>query len=656
MAKTKSRSTATTGSSKSTKAGSAKKKKTAKKAATANTKAAGNIGTRKKKSQNAGASDSQLTLSFADISDDAADNTPVSELTDEPVIIGNDQESTTPEQADQDDSPDTTTKSTKKGRSRKRAAVAATAETMAGRQREISVSEFFAKNRHLLGFDNPRKALLTTVKEAVDNALDACEEAAITPEIQVEIREVGQERYHVSITDNGPGIVKQQIPRIFGQLLYGSKFHTLKMARGQQGIGISAAGMYGLLTTGKPVRITSRTGPRTLPHQYDIQIDTRRNKPDIVHDTETEFDGDHGTKVEIELEARYQKGRQSVDEYLYQTAMANPHATFRFTGPDGRVIDYERAIDELPEQPREVKPHPHGIELGVMMKMLKESQARNLQAFMSGEFSRVSARIAEQIIHAANLKSRSKPASLTRGDAERLVAGIRQTKIMAPATDCVVPIGQDELLKGLQNLIPQADFYTTVTRPPAVYRGNPFQIEAALAYGGPSFGQTASDDPDDEDAGNGGEDQLVRLIRLANRVPLLYQQGACAMFKATAATNWKSYGMSQGRGALPSGPAVLMVHIASVWVPFTSESKEAVAHYPEILKEIRLAVQDCGRKLGVHLKRRRRMAEEAKKRSYIEKYIPHIGIALRDILDLKDTQVDKVVDQLKGILERSRKM
>ena len=135
-----------------------------------------------------------------------------------------------------------------------REAKAATALEMAGKQREISVSEFFLKNRHLLGFDTPAKALVTAVKEAVDNALDACEEAGVLPEIVVEVRgRLGRSR--VTVEDNGPGIVESQISRIFGKLLYGSKFHKFSQSRGQQGMGISAAGMYGQLTVGKPLHI-----------------------------------------------------------------------------------------------------------------------------------------------------------------------------------------------------------------------------------------------------------------------------------------------------------------------------------------------------------------------------------------------------------------
>jgi DNA topoisomerase VI subunit B len=152
---------------------------------------------------------------------------------------------------DTDADPESVSDPSGNGQNRRRA----TAEGMAAKQRDISVSEFFAKNRHLLGFDNPRKALLTAVKEAVDNSLDACEEAGILPEIWVHMEQTGENRFKLAVQDNGPGIVKKQIPLIFGKLLYGSKFHRLRMSRGQQGIGISAAGMYGMLTTGKPVKI-----------------------------------------------------------------------------------------------------------------------------------------------------------------------------------------------------------------------------------------------------------------------------------------------------------------------------------------------------------------------------------------------------------------
>ena len=528
--------------------------------------------------------------------------------------------------------------------------IEAQAQAMAGNQREISVSEFFAKNRHLLGFDNPRKALLTTVKEAVDNSLDACEEAHILPEIEVGIRQKAEDRFVVWVQDNGPGIVKAQIPNIFGRLLYGSKFHALRMARGQQGIGISAAGMYGLLTTGKSVKINSRTGPHSQPHHYELRIDTKKNRPDIIKDEVIEWDVKSGTRVEIELEARYHRGRQSVDEYLKQTAITNPHTRIRYIMPDGAVQEYERSVQQVVEVPKSVQPHPYGVELGVLIKMVKDTTQKTMTAFLCHEFSRVSPRVSRQILDKAKLSTQKRPSGMNHAEVEKLHEAINHTKIMAPSTSCVVPISEEALQKGLEQVV-NADFYAVCTRPPAVYRGNPFQIEAGIAYGGGNGDVSGNDDSNGE---TGQEQELMRVLRFANRVPLQYQQSGCAIFKSIMQMNWRLYGLSQSRGALPGGPVTVMVHIASVWVPFTSESKEAVAHYPEIIKEIKLALGECGRKLGRHLRGEKRKKDEALKRSYIDKYLPAIGEALRDILSLKDRQVTRVVNQLELILEKTR--
>jgi DNA topoisomerase VI subunit B len=512
------------------------------------------------------------------------------------------------------------------------------AVSMGARQREISISEFFTKNRHLLGFDNPQKALLTAVKEAVDNSLDACEEAGILPELSIEIAEIAENRYRVAVEDNGPGIVRLEIPKIFGKLLYGSKFHRLKQQRGQQGIGISAAGMYGQITTGRPVRILSRIGPRKPAHRFEIAIDTQKNAPVVLKDEETDWDRPHGTRVEIELEAIYKKGRRSVDDYIEQTVLANPHATVRYAAPKEEPRVFERVAAELPRESLEIKPHPYGVELGILIQMLKDTKARNLRTALRTDFSRVSDAVAEEISEIAGLSPDVRPHRLTAGQVELLFHAIPKVKIMAPPTACLSPIGEDLLARGLEARV-KADFATAVTRPPAVYRGNPFQIEVGLAFGG---GLPA--------------EEPVELCRFANRVPLQYQQSACAITKSALTVDWKSYGLQQARGALPVGPAVVFVHIASAWVPFTSESKEAVASYPEIVKEVRLALMEAGRRLGSFVRHRRRAADEEKKRSYIEKYIPHIGDALKQILGLSDEKRNRTVLDLKTILERSRKI
>jgi DNA topoisomerase-6 subunit B len=591
----------------------------------------------------------------------------------------------------------------------------ATAQTLAAGQRDISVSEFFAKNRHLLGFDSPRKALLTSVKEAVDNALDACEEAGILPEIWVRIEQVGESgaRYRMSVQDNGPGIVRKQIPLIFGKLLYGSKFHRLRMSRGQQGIGISAAGMYGVLTTGKPVKIVSKTDRKHPAHYYELRIDTKTNQPEILNGKGEGVDippgkgGDelmrkhsiewvaandrdepieHGTRVTIEMEAKFQRGRGSVEEYLEQTAIANPHARVHFIAPDGQERILERANDELPPEPKEIKPHPYGVELGRLVTMLQEQPKLTLAQFLTQSFSRVSSGTARKICEAAKLSPRVTTGKLGRGEADALYKAIQEIRIPPPATDCIVPIGEQRLLAGLHQVVP-GEFFTAATRPPSVYRGNPFLIEAALAYGGGTSARRISREALGELAAesdarslrqfltttfagvgsegadkilteadlaprqspaklkkqqldalheamqhvNAEEGQSMTVLRFANRVPLQFQHAACAVTQTILSTNWRAYGLSQSRGSLPSGPVTVMVHMASVWVPFTSESKEAIAHYPEIQKEIRLALQAVGRKLGMYMRRRLRVAQEGQRRTIFLRYLGEVATAVAQI-------------------------
>ena len=603
----------------------------------------------------------------------------------------------------------------------------ASAQKLAAGQRDISVSEFFAKNRHLLGFDSPRKALLTSVKEAVDNSLDACEEAGILPEIWVQIDQAGEsgKRYAVSVQDNGPGIVRKQIPLIFGKLLCGSKFHRLRMSRGQQGIGISAAGMYGVLTTGKPVKIISKTSRKDPAHYYELRIDTKTNQPEIlngkgagvdvpagkageemmrkrsiewvaVNDLEQPID--HGTRVTIEMEAKFHRGRGSVEEYLEQTAIANPHARIHFQGPDGSERLLERANQELPPEPKEIKPHPYGVELGRLVTMLQEHPKLTLTQFLNQSFSRVSPTTARKLCEAAKLSTRISTGKLGRGEADALYDAIQSTRIPPPATDCVVPIGEQRLLAGLHQVVP-GEFFTAATRPPGVYRGNPFVIEAALAYGGASAARKVTLDALSELASEsdarslrqflattfGGvgteaadkilteaklaprqspsklkksalqalheamkhvnldEGQSMNVLRFANRVPLQFQHAACAITQTILSNNWRSYGLSQSRGSLPSGPVTVMVHMASVWVPFTSESKEAIASYPEIQKEIRLALQAVGRKLGMYLRRRLRVTQEGQRRTIFLRYLGEVASAVATI---NGGNRDKIYEEL----------
>jgi len=562
----------------------------------------------------------------------------------------------------------------------------ATAEQMAAKQREISISEFFTKNRHLLGFDSPSKALLTAVKEAVDNSLDACDEGGILPDILVEIRQLSEDRYVMAVEDNGPGIVKAQIPKIFGKLLYGSKFHRLKQSRGQQGIGISAAAMYGQLTTGKPIVVTSKTGKGRPAHHFEIQIDTRKNTPVVVRDEQLELEKDHGTRVEIELEADYRNGKRWLTRYLEQTALANPHCRLEYRRPDAEPLVVPRASEQPPREAVEIKPHPHGVELGQLMLILTDSKSRDLRGSLMHEFSRVSPTVVDEILKASKLVAKTKPRVLgeDRVLAEKLHRAIQATKIMAPPTNCLSPIGEEIVHKGLTNFLEVTQeeakheameqleltaktakgkkkeeaerklqeakqkaataalveaqgkeegeevikghkfFITSVTRSPKVYRGNPFQVEVGLVYGGP----LAADKP-------------IELYRFANRVPLLFQRGACATTEAVIRTDWRNYMLSQPKGSLPVGPMILLVHIASVWVPFTSESKEALAHYPEIIAELKLGLQECGRRLSGFLRKHQHAEYELQRRSIFELYIQEIAQSMKHLVGANPDRVKK---------------
>ena len=541
----------------------------------------------------------------------------------------------------------------------------ATAIEMASRQREISVSEFFLKNRHLLGFDTPAKALVTAVKEAVDNALDACEEAGILPEIIVQVRDrYGKSR--VIVEDNGPGIVESQIARIFGKLLYGSKFHKLSQSRGQQGMGISAAGMYGQLTVGKPLHIISRVKGDKLASEMYVSIDTAKNRPDIHKKKRMEWDRRHGTRVEMEMEGHYQKGPHSVEVYLKQVAIANPHVTIIYQDPQGQELRFTRSTKTLPPRPREIKPHPHGIELGRLIQMLNNTSSRTLLRFLVDEFSCVGKKTALKIIEQAGkpLSDRSYPTHIAHSQANALHKAIQNTRVQAPRTDCIVPIGEKQLLEGLHKEL-EADFYAVTVRPAAAYRGNPFQVEVGIAYGRPDepkvevdkHGRMHQKAAAEESAAKhliAEKDEPVHLLRFANRVPLLYQQSSCAITKAVIQTNWRAYGLHQPKGALPIAPMAILVHVASVWVPYTSESKEAIEPYPEILKEIKLGLQQCARKLAHYLHGELQLREEYDRRTYIEKYLPHIGIALQEILTLTNDERDSTVKKLDHVLHESR--
>ena len=512
---------------------------------------------------------------------------------------------------------------------------------LAGKQKQIAISEFFEKNKHFLGFDSLQRSIITAVKEAVDNSLDACEEERILPDIRVEINRLKDGRIELISQDNGPGIPREAIEHVFGKFLLGSRFHAIRQTRGQQGIGITGVVMYGQLTTGSKTTVTSKVEDESSAVRVDLGIDTRRNKAiksgesrDVWVDEVTGEEIKHGLKIRTEMKAKYQRGRQSVYQYLRMTSIVNPHATISLTvkDRDGSVIEeghWPRTTDRLPRVVAEIKPHPHGIHLGTLQRMLREAEERKMTSFLRHNFSGVSMRAAREILKKAGLEESRQPRRIKAEEAQAVLDSFQKVKLLNPPTDCLSPIEDLLIKKGLSKAI-DSRFASTVTRETRVTQGNPFQIEVGLVFGG----DLVSDSP-------------IEILRFANRVPLMYQQGGCLLTKAVESVDWKRYGLDQpgGRG-LPKGPAAVLIHLASTNVQFTSEAKEAVAVNEEVLGEVRRALMEVGKGLKNHLKKSSQRKKAQEKFELINVILPEISQKTSQILDRDEPDLAPIITQI----------
>ncbi len=486
------------------------------------------------------------------------------------------------------------------------------ANELAKKQRSISVAEFFEKNKQMLGFDSPTRGIITTIKEAIDNSLDACEEAQVLPDILVSVRRVSNDVFRVVVEDNGPGIVPEKMPSVFAKLLYGSRFHQVRQTRGQQGIGISAAVLYAQLTTGKPTIVTSRTDAKNKAHTMSLVIKTETNEPEVLSHEEVDWILPHGTRVQLEFKSNI-AARKKLIEYLKYTSIVNPHAKFRVE-IDDESFTFERVSSDVPPCPVAIKPHPYGIEIGVLKRMAAATDLP-LKEFLVESFSKVGEKTAFEICSSARLDPAVKVASLGLDSLNPLLDAMQTTKIPAPsASQCLSPITDELIVKGMEKEF-ELDFIKARTRPGNVYGGHSFIVEAAIGYGGKLAPEGSA-----------------ILLRFANRVPLLYQQGACAITNAVQNVNWKAYGVSQS--GLPTGPILILVHVAATSVPFTSESKDAIAAIPEIEREITLALQELGRDLKKFLSRRDRNKLQDDRARAICSVIPLIAAKVGEIVEL----------------------
>ncbi len=503
--------------------------------------------------------------------------------------------------------------------------------------KQVSISEFFEKNRHILGFDSLQRALFIMVKEAVDNSLDACEEHSIIPEISVRMEKISAESFSITVRDNGPGIEREQVPKAFGQLLYGSRFHVMRQTRGQQGLGITASILYGQITTGEYSRIKTKRNEDPVAYFFELGIDVKNNKADVKKEEPIIWDQDHGTEITIKAKGKYVTGRQSVVEYLKEVAVVNPNAKILFIDPDGKETEFKRTLEEPAKPSKPVKPHPYGLEIGELLSLCSEGIYDTMVSLLTQEFAKVSTNSANEILEKAGIKEDMAPDQLSRNEAERMIDAIRQTKLMPPSAECLSPISEQFIRMGMLAVYGQErpGFYgRPLSGSVKIHNGNPFSVEIGMVYGGEL-----------------PVDQAVRILRFANKVPLLFQAGSCAITEAISGLDWRQYGMEQKQGkGVPYGPAIILIHVFGPKIPYVSESKEAIAPISEIVEEIQKVLKSEMRQLrrfNSRIERNKKMGEKFRLVSMI---IPKIAEKSSSILQLEVPSYSKTISKIANVV------
>ncbi len=509
------------------------------------------------------------------------------------------------------------------------------AEELAKNFKEHSVAEFFNKNKQMLGLYGKLRALTMVVHEYVTNAMDACEEANILPTIDVKIDELGKEYYLVTVKDNGPGLTEKTVGKAFGQLLAGTKFHRLIQTRGQQGIGSAGVTLLSQSTTGKPVKVITGDGKKTI--SVEIMVDAKTNTPKLSNLKILDKDF-KGTAVQARFKnVLYRDSEQSPLEYLRRTAIANPHTEIRFRDPHGNKYTFKRTSNKIPPRPQEAKPHPKGVDVDEFLNIARYSKSSKLSIFLKKEFDRVGDKALLEIKKITKIDLNKDPKQITWDEAEAIVKAFKKIDFIAPSAK-LIPIGEERIKKSLKAIV-KPEFLSVLTRKPSVYAGGfPFQVEAAVLFGGGAGRQLKS--------GNG--EKKVEIMRFANRVPLLFDQGNCAITKAVNSIDWKRYGIKN----IEESPITIMVNFISVHIPYTGAGKQAIADEEEVLEEIRLALMQAGRKTGAYISYRRREEEKKAKKSVFLKYIPEIAsaisfVAKADKKKLEEKLEKMVVEKLK---------
>lgn len=507
--------------------------------------------------------------------------------------------------------------------------------------RAHSVSEFFRKNAAMLGYTGKIRSLTTIVHEGVTNSIDSAEEAGVLPKIFVAIKRVNDssEHFKVVIEDNASGIPREYIPDVFGKMLAGTKLHRHMQSRGQQGIGVSGSVMFGQITSGKPTVVITSTGNGEIV-RADVMIDVDKNEGKILN--EEKFKGKwQGTRVEIEAkDVSYMRSRYGPFNYLRMTAIANPHVRITFVEPDGTLTVFENATNKIPDRPKPMPLHPWGIMSDDLLILAKHTKGRNVVSFLSTELSRVSRNKAQEVCRLAGIPPNKKPSQLTWEEAEHIVSAFKQIKLHAPPTSGLRPIGAADIESGMRQIL-NPEFVYTITRPPRVYRGGlPFLVEAGIAYGG-NAGRTTEDRGENEK----GESEVgMELIRFANRAPLIFDQGGCAITTAVRNIDWRRYGVDPA-----AAPLTIFVNVVSAYVPYTSAGKQSIADEPEVLTEIRTAIMEVARELRKFLYRKIKIKERQERAGVFEKYLPIIAKKAARLAGMKEPDIKPLLKKLTGV-------
>jgi DNA topoisomerase VI subunit B len=512
-----------------------------------------------------------------------------------------------------------------------------------------STAEYFSKNLQQVGFSSPTKAVLTTLKEAVDNSLDACEEAGIFPEISVEIEKVGAgtikntDLVRIFVEDNGPGLDQDEIARVFGEYLASSKFGRGRCSRGQQGIGISAATTWAQLTSAKGVNVVSKTSKMRQAISAIVEVDIKHNKGNLKNTKRFDWKKPHGVSVEFYIDGRIQlNGEGGLLTYLLGTTLVNPHLTLKYKLPEQDWQTVEKVSKECPKIPDATPPHPHTMKLGEFIAHSHLFGRITVGAWLKKGFSRISDNtIAEMVKNGLNKKLLDQSVDKTsEADFKGIFSILHKTELMAPSTKSVMTIGETAFSQSVRRL-GEVDFFSVVTRKPSICDFKPVAVEVAIARL-----KTA------QPRGENNEESPATVLRFANRVPLQFDKSACAMVSAVQSVNWRSYGLNQPRESIPSGPYVIAISLVSPFIKFKNASKETVDASDELVEEMRRALIQAGQRLSRHINKENREADLEEKLRHIEQFCPILVDCLCRILEAPAARKKKATEGLVKLLGR----